>query len=124
VALSVRPRPSTRTRLHALLLAGVAAVVFFASCLNPQPDDFPQSDRGTVPNERMATQAPADVEAAPGATSTAPVPLAPPAADADEAPPASASAPDDAFAGAPDVDADAGAPADAGPPDAAPVVAQ
>ena len=110
------------TRLCALLLAGAAAVVFFASCLNPQPDDFPQA--GATPNER-ASQAPSDVEPAPGAAATAPAPLAPSVPDSDEAPPASASSDPAALAPTPPTaDADAGVPADGGPPDAAPVVAQ
>jgi len=126
VALLVRPRTLSHTALRYLLSAGAAAVLLVSSCLNPQPDDFPQSSDGPVPSNERAARPPADVELAPAEGSgaaTAPAPSAPPTVNSNDQAPASA-APSDGLSAAADDDADAGAPADAGLSDAALVVAQ
>ena len=105
-----------------MLCAAAAAILLAASCLNPQPDDFPQANADSPSSER-ATQGPADIRPV-GAADHNPAPQAP-ITNSGATPPA-ASAPGEAPANAsPTVEADAGAPAaDGGLPDATPVVAR
>ncbi len=110
----MRPR-SFLSRLRPTRLAGWwLPLLLVGSCLNPQPDPFPQADNGvdslpgSGPDPERASEG-VDVAVAPPATPTAPAPqnAASPGANRDPA----AAAPSEE---APAEDADAGAPPDAG----------
>jgi hypothetical protein len=119
----VRPRIPTARSLRCLRSAGLAAILLALSCLNPQPDDFPQSAGAPPATESAPTKGPADVRPA-GNADHAPAPQAP--AGGGAATPAAPSSNEPANSPGADLDADAGAPVpDAGAPDGgAPAVAQ
>jgi hypothetical protein len=125
----VRSRPLPPTCLRSLLFAGVlsagvASILLAAGCLNPQPDDFPQS-RASSPSNESAPQGVGPADIVPGGTAvTTPSPQAPADNLGSAPPPGAAPVTDEAPANAgADAGADAGAPApDGGLPDAAPVV--
>lgn len=115
MALSVRLR-SSLPRHHSSRFAGwwLLPLLLAGSCLNPQPDPFPQAD-----DSSDARQGGPEVAGA-SSTETGPVssaPLAPPAPEPGSSPPATPAAnPTDSAVEAPPAEdeADAGAPPDAG----------
>jgi hypothetical protein len=112
VALFVRPR-SFLARLRPTRLAGWwLPLLLVGSCLNPQPDPFPQADNGidaTPSADPDRASQGVGVMSAPPATPLAPAPQAPGSPGANNNPTSAAPS-----AEAPAEDVDAGAP----PPDA------